>query len=257
MPWDPSRRPRKPRLRAHKRKVREPADGLSRFAIPPSELSDDDVAAIVGHLPGPWPNELLGQTVRSLSSLYAHAQLEAEPARPYIRYELRLLAHLAWRLPRRSEWSAEHKAELLELLRKMDHTTNERLLSAIAVLNPGQSASGLLYGGKLDLELIQGSASLADTEFVSRGDYRNAALHKIIAYLLRLYRACADDRPTFHRVLSGPSGLDASARTIAASPCAPFIFEFFRRVDPSLGEGTVTNALDKGLSAMRAGTPTD
>jgi hypothetical protein len=94
------------------------------------------------------------------------------------------------------------------------------------------------------------AAIIAERKLKGGGDYGNDPLKTAVAILVFVFDTATGGLPAFSRLPIGPVG-KGSQRTIARSPCAPFIFAFFRYVDPALTEAQISNVLEARLALNR------
>lgn len=253
MPWDPSQRPRRPRIRTSHYFVTSPEERRKWFSEPWLELASSETAMLADLVPGSLPRGLLEYFIHAAALTFGWVRQSAEPPRPLIRYQLRLLAHLIWKARHRPEHRRSAHRELDEFFGDMDVETKARLLDGIGIARPeGMAPEFYLYSPDgLEFQPVFEGALIADRDCEGRGDYADMALHKTAGYIIWIYDMWTDTLPGTHRQEVGPTSIRGTRRTIAASPLAEFAYVFYDRVDPRLTKTRITSALNQRLTEVR------
>ena len=251
MPWDPSQRPRVPRLRSSHHFIQSPADRRYWFKAPRLELSEAEVDAFADQIGGTLPRALLIYFIRAAAREFGWARQQAGPSRELIRYELRLIAHLIWKAEHRPDERKKARKEFFGRFWDIDELTRDRLYDGIAKARPDEGPPVyMVYGpGGVQFDALYEGALIADRSFASRGDHPDLALHHAIAFLIWIFDMAKDALPTVGRTSTG--GYHINPHTVAGSSFAMFAYSFFRHVDERLTRERITTSMARRLSEVR------
>lgn len=242
--FDPSKRPRRPRLRATKRRVAAPDHYLDTTDFP-DLLPADTIKEIIGDLQLATDYTNVHQWIEEQAQEYGRSCDQPQTSRDVIGYELALLAHEVWRLSNTEQADST-------VLRQMFNLWNEDAISpetcdllAVRLNCPSMELIDRLDAGALSWTDL-GEAAASAKAAMSGGDYTDANLFLAIQQLAEIYQAATGMRPTWSGASDGPIVGDGGQRRIGSSPCARFIHRFFHAVDPKVP----ISALDNSLRAM-------
>ena len=257
MSWAVSQKPRAPRARSAKRAVPPLGGGKEVYALPPS-ISDDELRVILSSLPQLTAPGVVPFFVIRMSQFYRYWRLSAEPPRSETRYELRMIAHLAWKAQQPDAEHRRFRSELAATITESNRATSQLLLHYARLISgvTKQADYMFFYRDFIDCRLIQEAAAAAEAAMPGKGDYANVALSKTARVLAFVFEVAAGKPPTFSRVGVGPNS-NGALRTVGGSAFAQFMLTFFRVVDPGLPETQVTSAVERELAANRAAARVD
>ena len=253
LPWDPSQRPRKPRIRTTHHFVPSPEQRRTWFERPSLRLSGLQLGTLAQLVPSILPREMLCYLIGATAQQFGWERKAAAPARAMIRYELRLMAHLCWKHVHRRRERNSVERELWQLVGTLDEISKEMLFDAIRKAHPdGCAPVYYIYGpAGLDRMILLEGACIADLTMASRGDYRDVALHKAVAFLIFIFDFWAGELPALSRSEVGPVSASGTRKTIASSTFSEFAYAFFQYVDPELSKSRITSAIEARLSELR------
>jgi hypothetical protein len=251
--WDPSKRPRQPRIRINQRHVQPVERGREYFGSPEPKLSKEELTELAGLVPSTIPKDLLVHLLEAAVREHCHRRLMAELPRAHVRYQLRLLAHLVWRMRQRPEECAAVEKEFFGHYWKLDIVTKERLRKSVPEvrLSDVPPEYQLVTPKGINLGLVFDASLAADRAFKSRGDYKDIALHKTVAFLLWMYDTWSCSLPPFSKVPTGTASKSGTYRMTGKSPCLDFIYAFFERVDPQIRRASISSAVELRLREVR------
>jgi hypothetical protein len=246
-------------MRAAKRMIAPLGQGRVAYGIPASPLTDDDVEAILSELPARHAERFVRHFVIEISRLYLHWVLESERPRSETRYQLRMMAHLAWRVDHCPASRSESRRELAALLRSCNPVALKLICEGVRRQTGEPTAARYvqLHRYATSSATVRAAALEMEREAEGTGDYGRQALKKAMALLAFVYDCASGSPPAFSRVPTGPLAIDGEYRTTSRTPCARFLFAFFRCVDPALSEPQITNALERRLLENRRRQKTD
>lgn len=252
MGWDVSKKPRAPRARAAKRPVPALGAGKEVFDLPDS-MSWDDLDALLATLPDMKVPGVLPYFVTAFSQQYQRWKQSAEPCRSETRFELRMIAHLAWKAREYPEQVRQCRTQLADLFEGMNRETKRLLLEQCRRISGDLKRAdyGFFYRSLIDFGLIEFAALAAEVRMPGKGDYANVALTKTITVMAFVFEVAAGRPPTYSRAAVGPNA-NGSHRMVGASTFARFMLSFFQIVDPDLSETQVSNAVERVLASNRA-----
>lgn len=254
MVWDPTERPRKPRLRSTHHFVPSIEERRVWFEQPRIELSEEETRELAALVPSEIPKDFLRYFIHSAGRNFGWDRWTSNAPKPLIRYELRLLAHLIWKRRNFPELTDEIDREFFDHLGNIDCETKKRLLDGMSATQPGDSDPiWFLYGPKgVNLQAVFQGALYADQTYDSRGDYRDIALHKTSAFLAYIYYLWTDEVPSIGCREVGEVTSQATASRVADSAFARFAYAFFEKVDPRLSKSRISSAIEARASDLRA-----
>lgn len=134
--WDPSKPPRRPRERITRRRVRPLNRFLGESEVASKTLSPLQALELAACVPTVLPNTLLIWFLLRSAEGYWWDRRTAEPSRSHIKFQLRMLAHLVWRIRNRPELLRESKKELVDFVYSIDYLTERLLLNGIEQTRP-------------------------------------------------------------------------------------------------------------------------
>lgn len=253
MPWDPSERPRKPRIRTTHHFVPLDEDRRRRLCEPIQVLAKPELERLADMVPQKLPRSLLLHFLDGAVRTFGWERQDVAPPRPLVRYELRLLAHLLWKYCQNGQDREAVEHQFFSTFNRIDPETRSRLLAGIgAVLGPGEVPEYAIYGPRgVRLGIAYEGALLADKRLRGRGDYRDVALHKTAAFLAFIYDMWDFSFPGLGKVGTGPVASNGNRRRVATSRFAQFAFAFFGLMDPKLSRERITSALNQHLAKAR------
>ena len=258
MSWHVGEKPRSPRHRATNRLVPQVGAGSEVYAVPPAYVTDAQLSRILSTLPDRSIMVLVEYFVIALSRHYRYWRLSTEPCRSETRYQLRMVAHLAWKSQQSSVTFRRIRNELATLITDSNRETRRLLLVQARAISgaPERPDYMFFYRDLIDCRLVQEAAVAAEAAMPGKGDYANVALSKTTRILAFVFEVATGRSPTFSRVSVGPVAKGA-LRTIGGSPFARFMLAFFKVVDPDLPATQITSAVERECAATRAAARKD
>lgn len=256
MVWTPSQRPRRPRFKASHHFVLPVEKSLRWFQQPSRQLSARQAADVARLVPGTISKDLLESFIIAASRNFFDSRNAAEPQKPFVRYQLRLLAHLAWQALERPYRRADVFFEIFGILREMHFRTKGRLFEAIAFRDPeGMAPDIRLYGphpARQKAEIIINAVMTMEDQGAGRGDYADAALHEAVRFLVFLFEwwSC-ETPPKLGKVAYGVTTSGGACSQIGDGALAEFVYAFFGLVDARLTKPRITWAIDRRLREVR------
>ncbi|MEQ8743666.1 hypothetical protein [Parasphingorhabdus sp.] len=216
-------------------------------------LSPSKAAEIAALVPSKLPDDLLKWFLRRAAEKYWWDRGASEPPREHVRFQLRMVAHLVWRIRNKPRTRERSEKQLIDLIYSIDHATENLLLEGIAEARPGLGPPIYqLHTIKgIGLDAVYEGAIAADAAFSRKGDYRDEALHKAVAFILWVYDTWTDQVPAFSKSPIGATGKNATRSLIGTSPVATFIYQFFDLVDPALEKMSISSVIEKRLAEVR------
>lgn len=163
------------------------------------------IAEIANLVPSSTAKDLLICFLEAAFREHGHQRLMAERPRAHVRYQLRLLAHLVWRRRNRLEEREKAEREFHDHYWTLDIVTKRRLLEAVPMVSSSDVPPDyqLVTPKGVNLRGVHDASLAADNVFRSRGDYRDVALHKAVAFLLWMYDTWSGTLPKFSKVPLG------------------------------------------------------
>lgn len=253
MSWDPSKRPRQPRIRVSHRHVQPVEHGREYFGAPELERSPVEIAELAALVPSSIPKDLLVYFLEVAMKNYHRRRLMAERPRAQVRYQLRLLAHLVWRTRNRPDERARNEREFQDHYWKLDTVTKEHLLKSVPEVSRSDVPPEyqLVTPKGVNLRVVFDASLAADRAFKSRGDYKDIALHKTVAFLLWMYDTWSGGLPMFSKVPVGTVSKAGTYRMVGKSACLKFVYAFFESVDSKIPRPTISSAVELRLAEVR------
>lgn len=257
-PLDRGVRPRPPRQRSEQRRVghvgyrpvvTDVEDGpFDDNAL--SQLMDELFPTASAYATRGTRRPEIEQGLQDIAASFLRQREQHSPSRGEASYQLRMIAHLTFRLQQRI--NSGRSDELAKILGDLNPIAHMLLVSSCLQLDVRCPPEAGLTWEQVDPSGLGDAAALA-WQCCTAGDYSDKDLFVVVLQLIELFRWATGKSPTYaakENPDSAPSS-DNTRSVIAGSHCGRFVLAFFKQLGTADRPETISNVLRRTLGARR------
>lgn len=253
--FDRTQRPRKPRRRVEYGRVAELGFQPEMEAIDQAPLTIMTLKAIASSLSKiiDWPT--FDAAMQDIAGGHLRRIKQPAPSKDEARYQLKMIAHLTWKMERPDADRDRLCREVRQRVRDLNFAARVHMWPGIATqTGRSDNVETILYDCS-EFELIGNAAVFAIGILPKAGDYGDLSVGIAVQLLVEAYETVTGRKATLSRNFYRTRA-DGKESRIATSECGRFVIAFFSHVDPDIGDLTLSNVLEKFFARSTWGAKT-